>query len=162
MDIPTRRRSSLPLPNSLFDTWPETKQVSSHRIGAKRVISDLAICNAPTPEYVLHEQLKYLQHQVGVALVDYIWEAGGVATVALQLRQQRDYYDMAEELYLTGDVNPAMHIGYQLTVPHFEEVVHHVMWPADWYCRYCGSLNDGMKHPRTCLSCQAPKPEKYF
>jgi len=92
-----------------------------------------------------------LQHKIGIGLVDAIWQAGGRASVELRLDKWDNPASWTTEMELRARVQPADRMMQTVMVPHLE------YFPADWVCVYCGSLADGLKNPRTCPSCSAPK-----
>jgi len=123
----------------------------SLRLGARQTITYESLVVSDEYDLVLQYAARNLQARVGEGLVDTIWRAGGTATVALRFNTWDDPAMYVRNLELQAGVTPAKSLNVPVVVPHY------VYFPADWYCVYCGTLNDGLKHPRTCAGCQGPK-----
>jgi len=106
-----------------------------------------------SPSLCLQHAARDLQDQVGMRLVDAIWRAGGIATVALDFTSNDSWDVLTRDLTLRARMRPADRLQHitRVTQPHLE------YFPADWVCLYCGWLNDGLKHPRTCPHCGGTK-----
>ena len=101
----------------------------------------------------LQHAARDLQDQVGMRLVDAIWRAGGIATVALDFASSDCWDFLTRDLTLRAHMQPADCLQHIVRVPQ----PHLEYFPADWVCLYCGWLNDGLRHPRTCPHCGGTK-----
>lgn len=137
--------------------WSPAVYHSGRLYGAQHKIDHYFLAEHP-------EALRYaaqsLQDRVGRGLVQQIWDAGGIATIALDFRcpPAIDDLDRAQRLYLESLIVPAeaMNIPVRVEVKHFE------YFPMDWVCDHCGRLVDGLKYARVCPHCAGGKPEKYW
>lgn len=99
--------------------------------------------------------LRRMQHDVGSMLIDRLMSIG-TSTVGIRLEQQDDSIPpYTRELAMRVRVNPVVYEVQHITYPI--AVAHHVYFPADWHCWACGSLVDGLRNPRSCPECAAPR-----
>ena len=125
------------------------------QLGARIAIPQEVLRTSRDPVGPFRDATSTLAHRTGIKLVHAIAQAGGIATVRLQLDEWRDWDFQAHVLRLNTDVQPAE--VFQPIVEMKEPVPHFVYYPADWLCVYCGALMDGLKQPRKCSQCGGPK-----
>jgi hypothetical protein len=133
----------------------DVKRAKDTRLGINAFVSDYEMMHyGDRARDYMHHVARDLQYRLGEALVDTLWRVGGVATVKLSAHDAPSYEQRGRDISLEADVRPADHIYHRLSIPHFD---HFDVFPADWYCQYCGMLNNGLKHPRRCPECGASK-----
>ena len=144
--------------NSIL-TWPHRQDVGLYKpspkvIGVATQIADELLARVGGRR--LQEEMYYLaerqQHNLGSSLVSTIWEMGGAATVSLRSHTYYDLPTFMTRWMMEAHVDPATHEICRFVVPHY------IAFPADWWCEYCGTLNNGLTYPRKCEGCQGPRP----
>jgi len=106
-------------------------------------------------EHRVGHHLASLQHDVGSLLVDELMRLGP-SLVHMSFEMTADsrppfYERMTLHAYVQPTGQQVEHIVYPIYVSHG------VYFPKDWRCDKCGSLVDGLNHPRFCYQCNAPR-----
>jgi hypothetical protein len=109
-------------------------------------------------DLILREEARRLQVEAGESLVDAIWRAGRSALVHLGMQETPSDHMDALNLDFEAVVLPAERDLHRIRIP----VRHFEYFPMDWACAHCGSLVDGLAHPRKCPHCGAGKPKEFW
>jgi hypothetical protein len=146
--------------------FPSDELYESHRVirqppyalGMRRRIADEMLITVPDPQRYLYQEGRAIQYHLGPSLIDALWKVGGRAMVDLRASHWRDHSSCFENLEVRAHLTPAD--IHEFVVPKI--VTRHRLFPADWYCDFCGALNDGLKSPQLCRGCQGAKPKRYW
>lgn len=136
---------------------------------ARQVISGLHLRDLPPEvrEHWLEGVNRQMQMELGIGIVDQLWKNPGKPMIikldAWESSEQSFYRD--RHMNVRAQFQPIhMHrMGTPYYMPELIEEIHipHFRYfPADWVCMKCGCINSGLKDPRMCPHCNAPRDAK--
>lgn len=114
------------------------------------------------PQY-LPSIIQTLQYKIGGQIVAHLWSQEGPFILELTAEENREpsprYWD-EKELVVRARMNPVRIERYDLEYVLPQPVIHvpHFRYfPADWVCKKCGCIVNGLLAPRLCERCGAPR-----